>query len=97
MEIDKIGAINNIQKTEQVKKGKKIKSAQDNMDSVNLSNQAKLLAERSKYIDVVRETPDVRKARIAELKEKINSEAYLSEVIGDKLADKIAKSLGINI
>ena len=97
MEIDKIGAINNIQKTEQVKKDKKVKSAQDNMDRVSLSEQAKIMAERSKYIDVVKETPDVRKARIAELKEKINSEAYLSEVIGDKLADKIAKSLGINI
>ena len=93
MEINPINSINNIQKSEQIDKSKKMSSREKAIDSVNITSQA---AEQARIMDIVHNAPSENRAdKIAELKKKIHSDVYLSSVIRDELAEKIARSLGI--
>ena len=93
MEINPINSINNIQKTEHVDKTKKSSSRENAIDSVNITSQG---AEQARIMEMVQNAPSENRAdKIAELKKKIHSDVYLTSVIGDELAEKIARSLGI--
>ncbi len=87
MEINKIfGNINlsKVNKSNSAKKNDKVKS-----DQISLSNEVKKLAEQQKYIDIVKEAPDIRWEVVDKVKEKLESDNYLDEVDMNLLAEKI--------
>ena len=61
----------------------------DRADSINLSPEAKEKAEAYQVVELIKSSPDLDAARIAELREKINDPAYLNEKIISATADKI--------
>ncbi|MFW6138953.1 MAG: flagellar biosynthesis anti-sigma factor FlgM [Spirochaetota bacterium] len=99
MTIDKIGPLNKILKTQsdlKIKKSQKTKGK----DSVELSEQAKKMAEISQAIDKVKQSPEIRKdltpERIKALREKLKDpDAYLTKEIAEQIADKVLESFGI--
>lgn len=87
MEINKIfGNINlsKVNKSNSAKKSGKIKG-----DQISLSNEVKKLAEQQKYIDIVKEAPDIRWDVVDKVKEKLDSDNYLDEIDMNLLAEKI--------
>lgn len=58
-------------------------------DSVHISTQAKEMALHHAALTVVNEAPDVRAARIAELKAKIDDPSYITNAILAGAADNI--------
>jgi len=99
MTIDRIGPLNKILNTQSDLKIKKTgKTAKD--DSVELSPEAKRMAELSQTEAKVRASSDVRSEltpqRIKELRDKLeNLDQYLTKEVAEKIAEKVAESFGI--
>ena len=99
MTIDKIGPLNKILKTQSdVKVKKSEKSAKK--DRVELSPEARKMAELSQLEAKVKAAPDIRKeltaGKIKELREKLkNPDEYLTREIAEQIAEKVAESFGI--
>lgn len=100
MTIDRIGPLNKILNTANDFKVKKTEKAGKD-DSVELSPEAKRMAEISQVESKVRAAADVRKEltpeRIKELRDKLeNPDQYLTKEVAEKIAEKVAESFGIN-
>ncbi|RKX95215.1 MAG: hypothetical protein DRP84_04855 [Spirochaetes bacterium] len=99
MTIDRIGPLNKILKTQsdvRINKGKKTEKG----DKVELSEEAKKMAEISQAEAKVKNTPNIRKEltpeRIKELRDKLeNPDEYLTKEVAEQIADKIIESFGI--
>ena len=99
MTIDKIGPLNKILKTQGDIQVNKTKGA-SKKDRVELSTEAKRMAELSQVEAKVKAAPDIRKEltpqRIKELRDKLeNPDAYLTKEVAEKIAEKVAESFGI--
>jgi len=99
MTIDKIGPLNKILKTQSDVKVRKSEKT-SKKDRVELSPEAKKMAELSQLEAKVKAAPDVRKeltaGRIKELRDKLeNPDEYLTKEIAEKIAEKVAESFGI--
>lgn len=93
MDIKKTGFLNKIfgiQKKQNVSASQSVKK-----DSVHISDEARRMAEVNKYKQILKEMPAVRTEKIAEIKEKLQSEYYKSEEIHKSLADKLSDFLEI--
>jgi negative regulator of flagellin synthesis FlgM len=64
-------------------------------DDVQISAEARKLAEEKKIQDMLRNAPDVREDRIAEVKAKLESGAYDTEEVLNDVAEKLMKVLGL--
>ena len=99
MTIDKIGPLNQILKTQSDVKIKKTDKA-SKKDRVELSAEAKKMAELSQVEAKVKAAPDLRKEltqeRIKKLRDKIEDpDKYLTKEVAEKIAEKVAESFGI--
>jgi len=101
MTIDRIGPLNKILKTgSEIKVGKSKKS--DKKDRVELSPEAKKMAEIARAEEKVKAVPDIRKEltpeRIKELRDKLEDpDKYLTKEVAEKIAEKVAESFGIRL
>ena len=99
MNIDKIGPLNKILKTQSdVKVNKSSKTSKK--DRVELSPEAKRMAEISQVEAKVKAAPGIRKEltaeRIKELRDKLEDpDQYLTKEVAEKIAEKVAESFGI--
>ncbi|HOJ65045.1 MAG TPA: flagellar biosynthesis anti-sigma factor FlgM [Spirochaetota bacterium] len=94
MGIGEIGPINNYndyKKIEKKEKSKKIESS----DSVEISKEALQKAEANRIMETIKNTPDVRADKIAEIKAKINDPDYINDSVLNTVADKILEMFKI--
>lgn len=94
MVIDKIGSINNITETAKPKHTAETKSSVKN-DSVQISSEAKVAAERARYIQIAKDAPVAKSDNFADIKERVQNGTYDfndAKVLG-MVADKILGSL----
>ena len=64
-------------------------------DSIDVSAEAKSAADNFHKVELVKNSPDVRNEKIAEVKEKLQDPNYINEKVIDELADQIMQSFGI--
>lgn len=89
--------INNIMGIEQSHSNKisKLKTNRSlGNDDVQISEEARKLAEEQKIQDTIERAPDVREDKIAEIKAKMQSGAYNDPKIMEDVAEKLMKVLG---
>jgi hypothetical protein len=99
MTIDKIGPLNKILKTQSDVKVNKSSKA-DKKDRVELSPEARKMAELAQVESKVKAAPEVRKEltadRIQQLRDKLEDpDQYLTKEVAEKIAEKVAESFGI--
>ena len=99
MTIDRVGPLNKILKTGSEINIKKSDKA-SKKDRVELSPEAKKMAEISQVEAKVKAAADVREGltpqRIRALRDKLeNPDDYLTKEIAEKIAEKVAESFGI--
>ena len=99
MTIDRVGPLNKILKTGSDINVKKSNSSSKN-DSVELSPEAKKMAEISQAESKVKSASDTRQElspqRIKALRSKLeNPDEYLTKEIAEAIAEKVAESFGI--
>ena len=62
-------------------------------DQVSISKEAHKAQEISKDVDLVKNSPNIRRERIEEARERLSSGYYNNNKIIEEVADKIAQSL----
>jgi negative regulator of flagellin synthesis FlgM len=94
MTVERIGPLDpasNVKKTEKPAKQK----AKSDVDSINVSQEARSKAEVFKAMEAARSAPTMRMDRIQEIKRKLQDPSYPSQEVIEKTADEILKSFGI--
>ena len=94
MTIEGLGPIDSISK---LKKNNKAVSPEQpaKTDTVDVSSEAKNLAELYKASETVKNSADVRLDRIEEVKRKLEDPNYINDSVVDMVADNIMKSFGL--
>lgn len=96
MVIDKLGNIKNIiesNKTKSVKKSNKVDAPSD---KVEISSAGMKAAEEARYIQMVKDTPDVRMEKVLAIKEQIANGTYdkhLDEKVLGMVADRLISGI----
>lgn len=88
-----IGGVNNNNKINRVNEDYKTKNVDS--DKVQISEEAKIKAEMSKIEETVKNAPDIREDRIAEVKAKMERGDYNNEEVLMAVADRLMKVLGL--
>jgi negative regulator of flagellin synthesis FlgM len=94
MTVERIGPLDpasNVKKTEKPAKAK----TKSDVDSINVSEEARSKAEVFKAMETARPAPDVRVDRVAEVKRKLQDPSYPSQEVIEKAAEEILKSFGV--
>jgi negative regulator of flagellin synthesis FlgM len=94
MTVERIGPLDptsNVKKTEKPSKPK----AKSDVDSINVSQEARSKAEIHKAYEAAKSASDVRVDKVAEMKRKLQDPSYPSEEVIEKAADEIMKSFGL--
>ena len=95
MTIDKVSRVVNVYKTSGAKNISK-SEASVRTDSIDISNEAKVRSLNEKYLNIVKNTPDIRTDRVAQAKENLGrymSDTGLLEKVVDDIAGKISSRL----
>ena len=61
-------------------------------DTISLSAQAKEQTEKYQVLELIKATPELDEARIAELRQKIEDPSYINERVINATADKIVNA-----
>lgn len=88
MGIGGIGPINNYNEYQKITKKEKTEKVLTS-DSVNISQEAISKADTKRAMEIVKNAPDVRLDKIAELKERMKDPNYINDTIIGSVADKI--------
>jgi negative regulator of flagellin synthesis FlgM len=94
MTVERIGPLDPASNVKKSEKPAKTKTKSD-VDSINVSPEARSKSEVFKATEAARSAPDVRIDRIEEVKRKLQDPSYPSQEIIEKVADGILKSFGV--
>jgi negative regulator of flagellin synthesis FlgM len=94
MTVERIGPLDPTSNVKKTGKPSKAKPKSD-VDSINVSQEARSKAEVFKALESTKTAPDVRVDKVEEMKRKLQDPNYPSQEIIEKTADGILKSFGI--
>ncbi len=94
MTVERIGPLDPTSNVKKSEKPSRLKTKSD-VDSINVSQEARSKAEVFKATEAARSAPDIRMDRVEEMKRKLQDPSYPSQEIIEKVADGILKSFGI--
>jgi negative regulator of flagellin synthesis FlgM len=94
MTVERIGPLDPASNVKKAAKTEKPKTKSD-VDSINVSQEARSKAEVFTALETAKASPDVRLDKVAEAKRKLQDPSYPSDEIINKVAEGIMKSLGI--
>jgi len=64
----------------------------DRTDTINLSSDAMKKAEMYQIVELIKSSPEIDEARIAELRQKIDDPSYINEKVIKATADNIVNA-----
>ena len=94
MTVERIGPLDPPTNAKKADKASKLKTKSD-VDSINVSEEARSKSEVLKTLETARTAPDVRADRVAEVKRKLQDPTYPSQEVIEKTADEILKNFGV--
>jgi negative regulator of flagellin synthesis FlgM len=94
MTVERIGPLDPASNVNKTEKPAKLKAKSD-VDSINVSEEARSKAEVFKALEAAKTAPDVRMDRVEEVRRKLQDPSYPSQEVIEKAADEILKSFGI--
>jgi negative regulator of flagellin synthesis FlgM len=94
MTVERIGPLDPTSNVKKAEKPSKLKPKSD-VDSINVSQEARSKSEVFKAQEAAKAAPDVRADRVAEVKRKLQDPSYPSQEVIEKTAEGILKSFDI--
>ena len=94
MTVERIGPLDPASNIKKSEKPSRLKAKSD-VDSINVSPEARSKAEVFKATEAAKNAPDVRIDRVEEMKRKLQDPSYPSQEVIEKAAEEIMKSFGI--
>lgn len=95
MTVERIGPLDPASNIKKSEKPSRVKAKTD-VDSINVSQEARSKAEVFKATEAAKSAPDVRVDRVEEMKRKLQDPSYPSQEVIEKAAEGIMKSFGIS-
>lgn len=95
MMIDKVYGVNPINNLQNAKRTSSVANTKASPDEINVSDEAKAMADAYYMHQVAEETPDVRQDLIEQVKLKIQDPNYLSAETIAATADRILSAYGL--
>ncbi len=92
MAIDKIGSVDPISRFER-KEGVVRPGVKKALDSVNVSGEARRSAEVYQAIEVVKAAPDIREARVEEVRARLEDPNYANDAVVKVVVDRLMEDL----
>lgn len=94
MTIEGLGPIDPLSKYNKTEKTTK-PVKKDKTDSIDVSAEAKSMGELYNIAEKVKQSPDIRADKVAEVKEKLKDPSYISDKIVDSVAEKLMEMFNI--
>lgn len=94
MTIDRLSGIDPVKPVQPVQKTHK-QEASGQTDSVHVSKQGRTLADAHIALEAVRNAPDIREDKVAEVARKLKDPSYINDALLNIVADKILDSYGL--
>lgn len=94
MTIDRLNGVEPVKSVEPVRKTQKAKTF-DRADAVSVSHEARVLSCAHIALEAVRNTPDVREDKVAEVKKKFEDPSYINNALLGLVAEKIMDDYGL--
>ncbi|HEY9595619.1 MAG TPA: flagellar biosynthesis anti-sigma factor FlgM [Spirochaetia bacterium] len=94
MTVERIGPLDPASNVKKAAKTEKPRTKSD-VDSINVSQEARSKAEVFTALEAAKSSPDVRLDRVAEVKRKLQDPSYPSQEVIEKVAEEVLKSFGI--
>ena len=94
MTIEGLGPIDSISKLKKNSNTSKPEKVVEK-DSVNVSSEAKNLAELYHVNEAVKNSSDIRMDRVEEVKRKLEDPNYINDAVVEMVADNIMKNFGL--
>ncbi len=95
MTVERIGPLDPASNIKKSEKPSRVKAKTD-VDSINVSQEARSKAEVFKATEAAKSAPDVRVDKVEEMKRKLQDPSYPSQEVIEKAAEGIMKSFGIS-
>jgi len=95
MMIDKVYGINPVNNLQNTKRAASVNNAKVVPDEINVSDEAKAMADAYYMHQVAEETPDVRQDLVEQVKLKIQDPNYLNDATIAATADRILSAYGL--
>jgi len=94
MTVERIGPLDPPQNSKKTNKPAR-PTAKSDVDSINVSQEARKLAAASKAQESMKAAPDVRVDKVEEAKRKLQDPSYPSQEVIEKTAEGVLKTFGI--
>lgn len=94
MTIDRLNGIDPVKPVQSVRKTHKTESF-NKVDAVSVSKEARVLSDANIALEAVRNAPDVREEKVAEVKKKLEDPSYINNALLELVADKIMDDYGL--
>lgn len=95
MTIDKLGGIDPLKNVQKTLRNTGTERVSAGYDSIDISDEARQMAETYYLSEVAAGTPDVRADRVAQVKQNIQDPGYLNTDVLSSAAEKIMESFGL--
>ncbi len=94
MTIERLNGIEPVKNVQAIRQSHKTASLQKN-DSIQVSQDAQTLAEVHFALEAVKNAPDIREDKVAEMTKKFADPSYMNDALLDSVADTILSSYGL--
>ncbi len=94
MTIERLNGIEPVKNVQAVQHSYKAKSLKKS-DSIQVSEDAQALAEIHFALEAVKNAPDIREDKVAEVAKKLEDPSYINDALLDTVADNILTSYGL--
>ena len=93
MTIDRLNGIDPVKLVQPIRRTHKVETL-EKTDAVSLSREARVAADANLALEAVRNAPDIREDKVAEMKRKFADPSYLNNTLLELVADKILDNYG---
>ena len=94
MTIDRLNGIDPVKPVQPIQRAQRTE-AYDKTDAVSLSKEARILSDANIALEAVRNAPDIREDKVAEVKKKLTDPSYMNNALLELVADKILDDYGL--
>jgi len=91
MTVNRIGHVEPIPTSKKPGRSEQV-GGNDRTDTINLSSDAMKKAEMYQIVELIKSSPELDEARIAELRQKIDDPSYINEKVVKATADNIVNA-----
>ncbi|EEV20797.1 flagellar biosynthesis anti-sigma factor FlgM [Treponema vincentii] len=94
MTIDRLNGIDPVKPVQPIQRTQRTEIL-NKADAVSVSSEARVLSDANIALEAVRNAPDIREDKVAEVKKKFEDPSYINNALLELVADRILDDYGL--